>query len=450
MGQLVQQDYEKMFPARPRAKQLAFKWLSEQRYADFLSEKKPTDAAYDHIQRLVSGLGSIKETLEKQFPDGSPFPSGLYSTAVKWEKSIKPAPKPEPTPEPPAGASSEEESAPTTAQASTGSQESTPSATPFSQPAQSAAPAQKPLENTKDAQANARKVALFLIEKEPEKPMGYRLLRSLRWDGLINTPPAEGGKTRLEGPIAQKISFLQGLVGKSDWKKALSSAETTFGGGTTHYWLDLQRISANACKELGDAYDSVHRAICVETALLIQRIPDIKELTFSDGTPFCDNATKDWLESDVAAILSQSGSNGSAGSGGEDPLKEEKKEINKLVSAGKIGDAVEILQRKINESGSERVNFKRSLLLGDLLISSKNADIALAILESLQEKIDRFHLDKWESDLAVESWCLLVKAYKIVSANKPQNIQTTILEKQNSILHKISCIDPKSALKLKT
>lgn len=430
LTQLAEKDYEALFPKRARAKQMAFKWLSEQRYVDILATKKPTEGVYEHTQRLVESLTKLKTILEEKFPDGSPFPSGLFKTAQKWEKATKPKPKPEP-------ASATQPAAPGTPSAA--------ARTPTQQPSAQATV----METPKDAQSEGRKVAMLLIEKEPEKPMGYRLIRSLRWDLIEKAPPAEGGKTRMEPPTAERKTFLQNLIAKEDWGQALATAEKAFGSGPTHYWLDLQRISATACKNLGKSYDAIHDAICLETALFLKRIPEIQELSYSDGSPFCDEATKDWIDSDVSAVLSSSdGDVSRRKSVKDDPLNEEKKEINALVSKGKTEDAIEILQKKIHETGSERINFKRSLMLCNLLFSVKHADIALAILEHLHEKIDKYNLDKWEPDLAIETWCLLARAYKIVGSSKSQNIQIALQEKQNIILNRLSCLDPKSALKL--
>lgn len=424
LTQLAEQNYEGLFPERTRAKQMAFKWLSEQRYSNILATKKPTEGAYEHTKRLVESLRKLKAILEEKFPEGSPFPAGLLSAAQKWEKTTKPKPKPEPA-------------APGTQAGATGT------------PAQQAAAQAAVMETPKDAQSEGRKVAMFLIEKEPEKPMGYRLIRSLRWDIIEKAPPAEGGKTRLEPPPDERKTFLQNLISKEDWKQALFTAEKAFSSGPTHYWLDLQRISATACKNLGKSYNAIHDAICLETALFLKRMPEIQELSYSDGSPFCDEATKDWIGSDVSAALSSSKGAVSQGkSAKDDPLKEEKKEINTLVSKGKTEDAIETLQNKINETGSERINFKRSLMLCNLLFSVKHAHIALAILESLHEKIDKYNLDKWEPDLAIETWCLLARAYKIVGSSKSQNIQVALQEKQNIILSRLSVLDPKSALKL--
>lgn len=433
MTQLAEQNYEGLFPDRPRAKQMAFKWLSEQRFIDVLATKKPTEGTYEHTLRLVEALTKLKAILEEKFPDGSPFPAGLLSAAQKWEKATKPKPKPEPQAAPAQPAAPGAPAAAPTAGA----------------PAQAPAAQAAPMETPKDAQTEGRKVAMFLIENEPEKPMGYRLLRSLRWDLVEKAPPAEGGKTRLEPPPAERKTFLQNLVAKEDWAQALLTAEKAFSSGPTHYWLDLQRISATACTNLGKSYDAIHEAICLETALFLKRVPEIPELSYSDGSPFCDEATKDWIGSDVSSVLSSSEGGVSPGKGAkDDPLSEEKKEINALVSKGKTEDAIEILQKKIHESGSERINFKRSLMLCNLLFSVKHAHVALAILESLHEKIDKYNLDKWEPDLAIETWSLQARAYKIVGSSKSQNIQVALQEKQNIILSRLSVLDPKSALKL--
>ncbi len=427
LSHLVQQNYDALFPTRPHAKQMAFKWLAEPRYTESLNIKKPKETEHEHIKRLIESLRNLKSVLDTKFPDGSPFPSKLLSTAQTWEKYIKP--KSEVTAvSKPAPADSSNYNAAKPEQAGT-----------------------VPMENPKEAQTNGRKIAMFLIEKEPEKPMGYRLIRSLRWDLIEKAPPSENGKTRIEPPTTERKTFIQSLVAKGDWEKALFTVEKEFSSGPTHYWLDLQRISAKACKELGDSYSRVYDVICYETALLLKRIPSIPELSFSDGTTFCDNATKDWIDSDISAILSSSEKLITKHDKLiDDPLNEEKKMINALVSKGKTEEAVEILHNKINESVYERINFKRSLLLCNTLISAKRSDIALAILESLHEKIISNNLDKWEPDLAVETWSLLIKTYRIVGSTKPQNIQIAMKEKQNIILNRISCIDPKSALKINT
>ena len=432
LASLAEQNYDGLFPDRERAKQMAFKWLSEDRYNDLLAERKPTEADYDHVARLVQALGKIKPVLESKFPEGSPFPSNIFKNAQLWEKSCKPKPKeaPPPLPAQPAAVAGSGAAASTTVSVT-------------SAPAQSA----EPMDTPKQAQNNAKKAAAFLIEKEPQKAMGYRLMRSIRWDILEKAPPSDGSKTQLQGPQPQQRTYFQNLLAQKDWKTALEKGEASFAGGANHLWLDLQRIIVTSCKELGDGYAAVSSAVLFETAYFLKRIPDLVSLSFSDGSPFCDDATKDWISTEVRSVSAGDSSAASAASG-KDPVEEEQRKVNGLVAAGQIEDALDLVQTGIRSSANERDSFRRTIMVGSLLLKAKQPDIAISVLESLDQKITSYCLDRWEPDLAVEAWAVLVQAYKAGKVPKPQNIQLVYQEKQNTILSKISQIDPRKAFVL--
>ncbi|MFP4417390.1 MAG: type VI secretion system protein TssA [Chitinispirillaceae bacterium] len=430
LAKLAEENYDNLFPDRPRARQMAFKWLSEQRFSDTLAEKKPTESEYEHIVRLIDALTRLKKILEEQFPESSPFPSRLLSEAQKWERTSKPKPA-----EPAPAATAQAQPA-----ASTNSAGAAPGAT-------AASVVGDPMDTPKQAQAVAKKIAQFLIDQEPHKPMGYRMLRSARWDILEKAPPAEGGKTQLAGPVAEQRNYIQNLVSNADWKTALSAAEKAFQTAANHFWLDLQRISATAAKNLGASHSAVHEAICTETALLLTRIPELSDMAFTDGSGFCDPATKDWINDEALPLLASGDASSTAASGSES-LEKERTEMNALIAAGKIEQALEMLQQAIRNSGVRRDNFQRTLFISKLLFTGKRPDIAVSVLESLDEMIDRHHLDEWDPSLAVEAWSLLVQACKAAQVGKPQPIQQSLHQKQLSVLERISRIDPKSAFKI--
>jgi type VI secretion-associated protein, VC_A0119 family len=416
---LAEQNYDGMFPDRPRAKQMAIQWLAEPRYNECL-EKKPEEKDYDHINRLLQALTKLKAVLEQKFPEGSPFPSGLYSAVTTWEKQCKPKPKAE-------GVTA----------GGTGS-------------------SQEPMETPKQAQTSGKKIARFLVEKEPDKIMGYRLMRSLRWDLLEKAPPAENGKTQLAPPPAELLSGLQNVLTAKDFKSALDKAEAAFAAGANHLCLGLQRISAIACKNLGGPYAALQRAIYFETGMLVKRVPVLLQLSFSNGSPMCDDATKEWIASEVRPQFSDStpegcmAAGGGAISGSIDRVEKEMKEAQALAASGSIEKALDLIQNALRCSSSERDNFRRSIMLCNLLVSAKQPDIALSILESLHEKINNYHLDKWDPDLSVEAWSSMVKVLKMAKANKPPNVQAAMHEKLNMVVSKISQIDPKKAFSLNT
>lgn len=412
LAQLAVKNFDALQPDRERAKELAFKWLSEERFKGVLADKKPAEADHPQIVRLLDALAKIKPVLEQKFPQNTPFPGELQRNAVAWEKGCKPKPAAEaPAASAPGGQAAE------------------------------------PMETPKQAGGIARKAALFLIEKEPQRPLGYRLMRSLRWDIMEKAPPAEGGRTQLPGPNAQQRTYFSGLVAQQDWKNAQAKAESAFAGASNHLWIDLQRIIVTACEKLGDPYKEVKTAILLETAYFIRRLPDIPALSFADGSPFCDEATKKWLAGEVRAVLSgASGQPAQAAAG--DLFDKELKKVNELVGAGKLEEAIDLVQSGIRTAKCERDSFRRSMLVGTLLLQAKQADIAVSVLEMLDQKAMVYCLDKWDPDLAVEAWSLLVQAYRAARAGKPANIQVSLQEKQNSILTKVSYIDPKKALQL--
>ncbi len=426
LAKLCAQDFESLFPERPRAKQLAFKWLSEAKFVDALAEKQPATDDHEHIGRLVEALEAMRPVLEQQFPDGPPFPSALYKAAQDWRK--KSAPRP---------------AAPAPAAA--------PSATPAAAPAQAQS---LPMETPSQAQAAVRKAALMLVEKEPTKPMGYRLLRAARWDLLEKAPPAQEGTTQLEGPNEQQRTAFAGLAVQGDWATLLQKCETAFAGRANHLWLDLQRYTAAACKGLGASYGGVLNAVQTETALLCGRIPELPTLRFSDGSGFCDETTREWLATDVATILG-SGGGSTQGAGAErestavSPLEKERREASTLAAAGRVQDAITLIREGMRNSSSEQDNFRRSLLTGSLLLKGKQPQVAVSVLEALSEKIERYHLDRWDPDLAVDVLVELHAAYRAARGGAAQPVQVALTEKQTELLGRISRIDPTRACGIK-
>jgi type VI secretion system ImpA/VasJ family protein len=445
LGQLIEKDYNAIFPQRPRAKQLAIGWLGEDRFLDLIDKSVPSPDAHESFKRLVDSLGKLKVKLDVEFPNGSPFPARLYQSSQKWVKATEPKKE---VPPPPAG---QQQSTASQTQGATTSQAAQVTSSSGGSPGTGASASTGPMENVKDALELVRKAAIFLIEKEPLKPGGYRLMRSVRWDGIENAPVVtEGNLTRLDPLPEERRVFLQGLLGKGDFKVAFETVEKAFSSGVTLYWLDLQRIAATAAKQLGPTYDTVRNAIQLETALFVKRVPKILTLAYSDGTPFCDPATLDWINSDVAAMLSS----GKGGSGNaNDAVEADKRAANDLASGNKIDDAVDLLMSKINESGSERDNFRRRVVIASIMISSKRPDIAIYILENLVEIIDRNNLVAWEPSLAAEALNYLVRAYNmLITSGKDKDREKDsstnfdrLIEKRDAAMKRLSFADPKIA-----
>lgn len=397
---LAQGDFDQLYPDRQRARQMAIEWMSQERYSRFLMERKPGSADYDQIKRLIKSLEKLKLELDNRFTENSPFPLNLLKSAQEWESLCRPAPL---------------------------------SSAPNKQP-------EKQEETPKQVQSRIKESAQLLIEKEPAKASGYRIMRCIRWDHLEKAPKAENGRTLLSSPDEGQRKLFVNLLERKDWKQMLERSEAVFSSGAAHLWLDLQCYSSCASRALG--YDEVHEAIVYETERLLNRIPGLSSLSFSDGFPFCDEMTKSWIETEVKRFKGREESSCRKTGQEEDAFEEERTAAVGLVAEGRFEEAIEAVQNG-KPPVNAREGFRRSLLIAEILLKASQADSASVVLESLEERIERFRIDLWEPELAVDTWALLWKACRDAKMTSESRH-----EKQKLILKKVMEIDPGRGLRI--
>ncbi|MFW6244316.1 MAG: type VI secretion system protein TssA, partial [Fibrobacterota bacterium] len=416
---LAETDFDKLHPEREKAKQLALAWMSESRFSDLAAQARPNDTDHPNIVRLENYLDKLREIISGKYPENPPFPFAFQKDVSSWSKACAP-PAPSKTPE----------DSPLKEQT-----EEVPSVT--------ASPIYKstePYETAKQAQLSLKKAARFLIEQEPLKPMGYRLSRMARWDILEQAPPSDNSRTQLQPPPEQQKKYLQNLVSQNEWKSLLNKAEPAFLSGANHLWLDLQRLSATACKMLETQYTAVHQAILSETRVLVERIPELLHLCFSDGSPFCDSATIEWISGDVLHQKRQSAAEDKAGRHQSDDFLEQ---ISLLVSSGKFHQAITRVHRRAAGSSTAQEKFIHTVMIAEILTNAKKWDLATNVLERLDRQISFYRLDNWDPDLAVRVWGLLFSAYKSSSGKSSDSPEAA--EKLNRIKNKICRLDPAKA-----
>ncbi len=136
------------------------------------------------------------------------------------------------------------------------------------------------------------KVAELLIERQPEAAVGYRLRRHAIWAG-ITTPPmtAQGNKTQLAPMSVDMVDEYRAAMNAADqglWQRIEQSLTLA------PYWFEGHMLSAMVAQKLGFA--TVAQAIMQELETFLQRLPTLRELTFSDGTPFLSAECSRWLQ----------------------------------------------------------------------------------------------------------------------------------------------------------
>jgi type VI secretion-associated protein, VC_A0119 family len=135
------------------------------------------------------------------------------------------------------------------------------------------------------------KVADYLIERDFSNPIGYQLRRFAIWSLITVAPLAENDRTQLAAVSQDRINDYKILV-----EKALSSdvwKEIEYSLTLAPYWIEGHYLSAKIAERM--SYPQVAKAIKESVLSFIERLPELKQLKFNDGTPFISDECSSWL-----------------------------------------------------------------------------------------------------------------------------------------------------------
>jgi type VI secretion-associated protein, VC_A0119 family len=135
------------------------------------------------------------------------------------------------------------------------------------------------------------KVADYLIERDFSNPIGYQLRRFAIWSLITVAPLAENDRTQLAAVSQDRINDYKILI-----EKALSSdvwKEIEYSLTLAPYWIEGHYLSAKVAERM--SYPQVAKAIKESVLSFIERLPELKQLKFNDGTPFISDECSSWL-----------------------------------------------------------------------------------------------------------------------------------------------------------
>lgn len=289
-----------------------------------------------------------------------------------------------------------------------------------------------------------RQVAAYLLENEPTNPLAYRCARLAAWSPVENLPAVVNGKTRIPPPPAQIVNVLNEQRQKEDWEALLKAAEKRLSQFI--FWLDLNRFVTEALVRMGYNYQKAHDVVCWETAFLVHRLAGLEEFTFSEGMPFADPETKEWLKGikfglgdviDEPVVKIELGLK----DGDDDQMAETIKKSQSLIKEKKLVEAVESLQQKLRQSGSQKKTLQWRLALSQILMSAKQTSLAAPHFEQVLRDIELYRLEEWDPDLALEG-------FKLIWAGFDSQTDKAFKSKAAEILNRIARLDPAEALRL--
>ncbi|TNI16944.1 type VI secretion system protein TssA [Aeromonas dhakensis] len=223
------------------------------------------------------------------------------------------------------------------------------------------------------------KVAELLIERQPDAAVGYRLRRHAVWAGITAVPMSgAGNKTPLAPMSADMVDEYRAAMNAPDqglWQRIEQSLTLA------PYWFEGHRLSAEVAQKLG--FGAVAQAIAEELGAFLQRLPALRELAFSDGSPFLSPECSRWLQP-------------AKGGSGETGLAEE---VAQRHGEQGVAAALALLDERIAQLKEPRDRFHALLVQAELLAQEGMEALARQHYQHLWQEASRLGLSHWEPGL---------------------------------------------------
>jgi type VI secretion system protein VasJ len=449
--------WEPMYPPlkRPRARANLASWYGEVTSAK-LGTLSLVAKDYDTVAALEKVASQLDGELRDRLADNFGGLGGLREAARRLLSVCpKEAPPPPPPPPPPLPPPKPEPAAAAPAAAPA---DYAPQAVVEYAPQADAAPAgggisPDSIDSADAANAALGDVAMLLARcgdvlrvADATSPMGYHLLRTAAWLQLVAPPPDDGGRTMVPAPPYYLKDQLESLVNAGAWGDLVGAADAATAAAPL--WLDSQRYLAAAFDNLGEEFANAKQTVLREVAFLLSRAPKIAELSFDDGTPFADDATKAWLTGEVAGAFGAGGGGGGGGGGGARPLDRALKDAREALAEGQVERAVNVVAKAARAATSMADRFRGRLELAKICLRANQFALAKAQLDGLDRLVDKHRLAEWEPELCADLFAALYEAHRAVNAQSMEGVTPEARAKEVSAFERLCEIDPAAALRL--
>lgn len=291
--------------------------------------------------------------------------------------------------------------------------------------------------STTQAVQSVIKIAKYLIGEDAKDGRGYRLARAVHF-GALSGPPKD---RVIPAPPKPRRAHFEKLASDANWQQLLTDAEGQFA--TTPLWLDMQRYVALAAESLGGPYKGVRDSVAFEAVALFQRLPEVFELSFKDGSGFADGATKAWVEEQAGAM---GGGGGASGGGGGDALAKSIGDAKKLMAGAKSDEAVALLAELMQTARGQRERYRAQIGLAGILIDLKKWTLARSLLEDVEQAIVEHELERWEPQLAADATRDLYSC--LINANPKAKPTPDELQRRADVFARLCRLAPAVAMKL--
>ncbi|MGU4448878.1 type VI secretion system protein TssA [Escherichia coli] len=295
-----------------------------------------------------------------------------------------------------------------------------------------------------DLLAQARTLTEYLREQPDGWLPAHHLMKSLRHDTLRAIPaPDAQGRTRIEPPRADQRALLKRLYLQQNWAEMLEMADSTFSRGANHLWLDLQWYIHQALTKSGK--ETLANIVAADLKGLLLRLSGLETLAFSDGTPFADEVTLNWIQQSVLDTVGGWGDDTPSApltSGNDDILALEPEAVALADSEGPDA-ALGWLQTRPGMT-TDRQKWLLRLLMGRIAEQYGKNELAVHLFAELGERAGELTLKNWEPELLFEVQARHLKLLRL-KASRSEADKTRLTSVMDQLLAGLIAVDPARA-----
>ncbi|UZJ62655.1 type VI secretion system protein TssA [Pseudomonas sp. KU26590] len=417
LAAIVERYTTDVLPARPNSRKVALEWLASAKVLDSLTlypevvkaEAERTVAALAWLDRVLEGwpaeqrpeLGALCSALSARLAQAGGLDAVVPQFSASHDASGREA----------------------------GSREA-------------ASPAPNTIRSGRDLLDNGRALASYLREQPQGWLAAHRLMKSLRWDTVHQSPPQDAsGRTRLTPPRGEYRAQLKRLYLQQSWNELLDQVERMFAEGVNHFWLDLQWFLYQALSRQPAPSEAWARIVKEDLSLLLERLPGLETLCWDDGSAFADETTREWIEQHVstqgaAAWLP------AAATSVADEADILALESEALAQADRDGVEVALawLDTRPDIHGG-RQRWLLRLLMARVAEQYGKSELALHVLGELDATAQRHVLAQWEPARVFEVKARLLKLLRI-KAQRSDADKAALGKRMEPLLAALVAMDP--------
>jgi len=428
---LVEHFWDHAYPPvrRLRGRAQAFEWLVE-KSQPLLEKYQPNVAHLDRIKALEESVIALDNALVEKMADAAPnladFRQRFRRLRQGLEMEQQAIARRVESSRPPAVAR-EEPGSETESDTASDSRASLPTPT---MPTGSVAADKDVIAIYRAVQDPLRSVSQFLRSKKLTDPEAYRINRFVTWLGISQLPPATDGKTQLKPVPKDKVTACQAMLAEQRWQELLAELEISLS--RSPYWLDGHRWVCEALQAMNA--DDAAAAVTDGLRAFVGRFPPVINLAFSDGTPFADEQTRQWINREVMSSRQPAATNGVAVdfSGISASWQDAYDQAVALAKEKKHREAMTLFQQGCAQSTSLREQALWRFNQARFCFEHNLLTLALPLLENLDQQLTEKGVDEWEPQLTTRILELLLRCYHALD-------RAEVPEKKVEALHARLC-----------